>query len=73
MDNNGIFRTTALLYVKDALDKQEYESCAELIRLAKQFGASQDDIGQVIALYLKGGSTGISGKVNRINQSVRSR
>lgn len=73
MQENEILKTTALVYVKDALDRQAYESCAELIGLAKGFGASQDDIRDVIALYLKGDRARTSGQANRINQSVRSR
>ena len=48
-----ILKATALVYFKDALLKQEYESCKELADLAKKFGAQQSEIREVIASYLK--------------------
>ncbi len=49
-----VLKASALLYFKDALVKQEYESCAELIGTAKQFGAAQGEINDVIAAHLQG-------------------
>jgi len=37
-------RLTALSYLKEALVKERYEECAELIAAAKRFGATQRDI-----------------------------
>ncbi len=37
---------------KDALFKQQFEQCAQLIAAAKQTGSTQDDIDQVIQSYL---------------------
>lgn len=48
-----ILQVTALLYLKEALIAQEYESCLELIDTAKSLGAGQGDINAVIADYLK--------------------
>jgi hypothetical protein len=42
----------ALFYLAEALNKQEYENCAELINTAKYFGAKPSEIGKVIANYL---------------------
>jgi hypothetical protein len=47
-----ILKVTALLYLKEALIAQEYESCPELIDSAKGLGAAQSDINAVIADYL---------------------
>ena len=54
MKNSGVlaqFRTqkhpvkqTALLYLKEALLKEQYEGCAEIIAAAKEFGASANEI-----------------------------
>jgi len=37
-------RLTALLYLREALQTERYEECAELIRFAKRFGARNGDI-----------------------------
>jgi hypothetical protein len=37
-------KLTALLYLKDALQKERYEDCAELIRTAREFGAVEEEI-----------------------------
>jgi hypothetical protein len=47
-----ILKVTALLYLKEALITQKYESCRELIDTAKNLGADQGDISAVIAEYL---------------------
>ena len=51
--SDEILKATALVYFKDALEKQEYENCKELSDLAKKFGAQQSEIKSVIASYLK--------------------
>ena len=48
-----ILKVTALLYLKEALITQQYETCPELIEAAKNYGADQNDISAVIADYLK--------------------
>lgn len=35
---------TALLYLREALINQAYESCAEFVAIAKEFGARSADI-----------------------------
>ncbi len=40
--------TTALIYLKEALTKEQYEECAELVRAAKRFGAPLSEIKQVL-------------------------
>ena len=47
-----ILQVTALLYLKEALIVQEYESCQELIDTAKNLGVSSGDISAVIAEHL---------------------
>ena len=37
-------KLTALLYLKEALRKEQYEVCAEVIALAKEFGATASEI-----------------------------
>ncbi len=47
----GIFRPirdpvklTALIYLREALLKERYEDCADIISVAREFGASADEI-----------------------------
>lgn len=37
-------RITALLYLKEALIREQYEKCAELIAAAKEFGATPREV-----------------------------
>ncbi len=37
-------RITALLYLKEALIREQYEKCTELIATAKEFGATPNEI-----------------------------
>ena len=53
LGSDQILKLTALLYLKEALITQEYESCQELIDTAKNLGANPGDISAVIAGYLK--------------------
>jgi hypothetical protein len=48
-------KLTALLYLSEALENQEFESCAMLVSAAKELGVEQGEIDAAIALYLKGG------------------
>jgi hypothetical protein len=52
--SESLLKVTALLYFKEALQKQEYETCAELVAAARQNGAEQNEISEVIAGYIKG-------------------
>jgi len=45
-------KVTALLYLKEALTAQKYESCKELIDTAKSPGVEQGDISAVITDHL---------------------
>ena len=46
-------KVTALLYFKEALAKEQYEDCAELIQTAKRFGAGEAEISTAIVEYLR--------------------
>ena len=37
-------KLTALLYLREALQKERYEECAELIEIAREFGARPFEI-----------------------------
>jgi hypothetical protein len=37
-------KLTALLYLKEALQRQRYEDCQELIGVAREFGAAEFEI-----------------------------
>ena len=37
-------KVTALWYLKEALVREQYEKCAEIVATAKEFGASELDI-----------------------------
>ena len=68
--SNEVFKVTALLYLQEALAKQEYESCKELVAIAKKLGAQQGEIDQAIAAFLRGdkpgGQGGAKQKKNRL-------
>ncbi len=49
-----ILKVTALLYLKEALRKEQYEDCPELIQTAKSFGARQSEVRKVIVEYIGG-------------------
>ncbi|MBZ0165765.1 MAG: hypothetical protein K8I00_03085 [Candidatus Omnitrophica bacterium] len=48
-----LLQETALLYLKEALYKQKYEQCPELINTAARYGATAQDIQKVIARYVR--------------------
>ena len=48
-------KATALLYLAEALEQEQFEEAAEIIRNAKRFGAQQAEIDAVITEYLFGG------------------
>ena len=67
--SNDIFKVTALVYLKEALVKQEYESCKELVEIARKLGARQGEIDGTIASYLRGDKPGgQNGAVQRKNR-----
>ena len=58
-------KLTALLYLKEALIAQAFETCQELIDTAKNIGVSSGDISAVIADYLNANNPGRQ-KANRV-------
>jgi len=58
LGSDQILKVTALLYLKEALIAQEYESCQELIDTAKNLGVNAGDISAVIADYLNANNPG---------------
>ena len=71
MKNNELLKVTSLLYFKDALLKQEYEACQELLESARNFGAEQSEIEEVIVSYFRGGKTGGRSEANRIKAQLQ--
>ncbi len=41
-------KLTALLYLKEALLKERYEDCAEIVSVAKEFGAVDQEISHLL-------------------------
>lgn len=41
-------RLTALLYLKEALLRERYENCAEIVALAKEFGAENYEVDDLL-------------------------
>ena len=52
---NDVLKTTALIYLNEALVNQQYETCAELIETARTLGVNKEDIRTAITTYLKSG------------------
>lgn len=47
--SDALLKVTALLYLKEALLKEEYESCDELADNARNYGAEEGEIREVLA------------------------
>lgn len=47
-------KTTALLYLEEALQTEQYEDCSEFIRSAKAFGAEDKEIKDVLVSFTRG-------------------
>ena len=58
LGSDQILKVTALLYLKEALIAEEYESCRELIDTAKGLGVDQGGISDVITDYLNADNPG---------------
>jgi len=58
LGSDQLLKLTALLYLKEALVDQKFESCRELIDTAKNLGVTQSDISAEIANYLNVGNSG---------------
>lgn len=41
-------KLTALLYLKEALKKERYEECAQFVQVAKEFGAQEREIAELL-------------------------
>jgi len=65
LGQDQILKVTALLYLKEALVTQKYETCRELIDTAKKLGIKQEDISTVIEDYLNADNPG-NKKGNRL-------
>lgn len=46
-------KAISLLYLEEALYKEQYEECAGLIQTAQGFGAEPSEVSKVIAKHLK--------------------
>lgn len=53
-NHDQILKATALLYLKEALVKEEYEDCSNLIENAKDFGAEAKEISELILQHIRG-------------------
>ena len=62
LGTDRLLKLTALVYLKEALIAQEYETCQELIDTAKALGVEAGDISAVIADYLLTQNAGIPKK-----------
>lgn len=60
-----LLKTTALIYLKEALVHQRYEDCPALIRSAKGYGARQSEVRKVIAEYIAWGRNGRQKRTGR--------
>ena len=58
LGTDRLLKLTALVYLKEALIAQEYETCQELIDTAKSLGVTPGDISAVIADYLNADNPG---------------
>ncbi len=47
-----LLKVTALLYLKEALYKEKYEECLELITVAKRYGVEQEEIQKIISRHV---------------------
>ena len=41
-------KLTALLYLKEALRRERYEECAQFVQVAKEFGAQEREIEELL-------------------------
>lgn len=46
--SNDVLKKTALIYLRDALLEEQYESCTGLVAAAKEFGATTEEIGYLL-------------------------
>lgn len=43
-----VLKTTALLYLKEAVINEEFERCSELVDSARKYGAEENEIREVL-------------------------
>ena len=55
VDSSGVLRETALEYLREALIREEYEDCPELIGSAREYGAGSEEIREVLKEHVRGG------------------
>lgn len=48
-----LLKVTALQYLADALTREQFEDCAQLIGTAKQYGASENDVKEILTAYIR--------------------
>ena len=63
-----MLKDTALLYFADALNRERFETCAELLAAARQFGAQPAETERVIADYLRWGTVFAGDAARRPNR-----
>jgi 4-aminobutyrate aminotransferase-like enzyme len=68
---NETLKATSLLYLREALLKQKYEDCTELIQTAKEFGAQQNEISGIIAEAVRGEQGGQQNEANKQRKGRR--
>ncbi len=54
LTQDRILKATALLYLKEALVREQYEDCKELIQNAKDFGAEGKEISTLLEEHVLG-------------------
>ena len=62
---DNLLKTTALIYLKEALVHQRYEDCPALVCSARGYGARQSEVRKVIAEYIAWGRSGRRKKTGR--------
>ena len=62
---DDLLKTTALLYLKEALYAERFEECASLIQSAKSFGASVSEVSKVLDGYIRALKAGPNGANSR--------
>ena len=65
LGTDQLLKLTDLVYLKEALVAQKYETCQELVDTAKNLGIDPGDISAVIADYLNAGNP-VRQKGNRL-------
>ena len=49
---NQPLKVTSLLYLKEALNAEAYEKCAEILGVAKEFGVPQEEITKAVQAHI---------------------